>query len=118
MGRAGWRGERKAWGVGLCQGWEIAFLDSEVRFPGWLTRKALRYLFQERSREEREVRLSKQEGARLWVMIIKVVVCDENGQSIWLWMRQHYHHLVREQEERLRKVIEDNLEKARSSSLT
>ena len=30
----------------------------------------------------------------------------------------HHHHLVREQEERLRKVIEDNLEKARSSSLT
>ena len=27
-------------------------------------------------------------------------------------------HLVREQEERLREVIEDNLEKARSSSLT
>ena len=30
----------------------------------------------------------------------------------------HHNHLVREQEERLRKVIEDNLEKARSSSLT
>ena len=39
------------------------------------------YLFQERSREEREVRLSKQEGARLWMVIIKVAVCDENVQD-------------------------------------
>ena len=30
-------------------------------------------LFQERSREEREVRLSKQEGARLWEITITMV---------------------------------------------
>ena len=75
MGRAGWRGVRPAWG--LCQGWES---DCQ-HFLIAKTRKALRYLFQERLREEREVRLSKQEGARLWVVIIKVVVCDENGQD-------------------------------------
>ena len=68
-------------------------------------------LFQERSRDEREVRLSKQEGAKLGVVrvIIKravsmLVVCVD--------------HLVREQDDRLREVTDPNFEKARSSSLT
>ena len=70
-------------------------------------------LFQERSRDEREVRLSKQEGAKLGV--VRVII--KRAVSM-LVVGVCVDHLVREQDDRLREVTDPNFEKARSSSLT